>query len=45
MINNFLRIASIVARQDLAKIISRTTTKKTRLMNALQGNETIKAYK
>jgi hypothetical protein len=45
MIKDFLRIASIVARQDLAKIISRTTTKKTRLMNVLQWNETIKAYK
>ena len=44
MTKNFLRIANIVARQDFQAIANNKTTKKTRLMNVLQWNETIKAY-
>lgn len=45
MIKDFLRIASIIARQDFQVIANNKATKKTRLMNVLQWNETIKAYK
>ncbi len=44
MTNNFLRIANLVARQDFEGIANNKATKKIRLMNVLQWNETIKAY-